>query len=131
MNEGNYQVVLCERVIRGFDNYTRYLRDLSAVPVLKERPHLPVIIDPSQGTGKRKYVSPMSRAAVAAGADGLIVEVHPEPEKARSDGPQQLTLEHFRTLMAELDPLTKALGRRMQGADPNTMIADSLPTILD
>ena len=114
MNEGNYQVVLCERGIRGFDNYTRYLLDLSAVPVLKELSHLPVIIDPSQGTGKRKYVSPMSRAAVAAGADGLIVEVHPDPEKARSDGPQQLTPEHSRTLMAELDPLTKALGRRVQ-----------------
>ena len=114
MNEGNYQVVLCERGIRGFDNYTRYLLDLSAVPVLKELSHLPVIIDPSQGTGKRKYVSPMSRAAVAAGADGLIIEVHPDPEKARSDGPQQLPPEHFRTLMSELDPLAKALGRRLQ-----------------
>ncbi len=114
MNEGNYQVVLCERGIRGFDNYTRYLLDLSAIPVLKELTHLPVIVDPSQGTGKRKYVAPMSRAAVAAGADGLIVEVHPDPEKARSDGPQQLTPYHFRTLMSELGPLSLALGRKLQ-----------------
>ncbi len=114
MNEGNYNVVLCERGIRGFDNYTRYQLDLSAVPVLKELTHLPVIIDPSQGTGKRKYVAPMSRAAVAAGADGLIVEVHPDPERARSDGPQQLTPGDFKTLMAELEPLAKALGRKVQ-----------------
>lgn len=114
MNEGNYQLVLCERGIRGFDNYTRYLLDLSAVPVLKELTHLPVIVDPSQGTGKRKYVGPMSRAAVAAGADGLIVEVHPDPEQARSDGPQQLTPDHFRILMGELGPLSQALGRKLQ-----------------
>ncbi len=114
MNEGNYDIVLCERGIRGFDNYTRYLLDLSAVPVLKELTHLPVIVDPSQGTGKRKYVAPMSRAAVAAGADGLIVEVHPDPEKARSDGPQQLTPDQFRALMNELGPLAKALGRKVQ-----------------
>jgi len=116
MNEGNYDVVLCERGIRGFDNYTRYQLDLSAVPVLKELTHLPVIIDPSQGTGKRKYVAPMSRAAVAAGADGLIIEVHPDPERARSDGPQQLTPGDFQTLMGELEPLAKALGRKVQAA---------------
>ncbi len=114
LNEGNYNVVLCERGIRGFDNYTRYQLDISAVPVLKELTHLPVLIDPSQGTGKRKYVAPMSRAAVAAGADGLIIEVHPDPERARSDGPQQLTPDNFRTLMGELEPLSKAMGRRLQ-----------------
>jgi 3-deoxy-7-phosphoheptulonate synthase len=114
MNEGNYRVVLCERGIRGFDNYTRYLLDLSAVPVLKELTHLPVIVDPSQGTGKRKYVGPMARAGVAAGADGLIIEVHPDPERALSDGPQQLTPQEFRALMAEIDPLSRALGRAVQ-----------------
>ncbi len=114
MNEGNYQVVLCERGIRGFDNHTRYLLDLSAVPVLKELTHLPVIVDPSQATGKRRYVGALSRAAVAAGADGLIIEVHPDPEKARSDGPQQLTPEDFAALMAEIRPLAASLGRRIQ-----------------
>jgi 3-deoxy-7-phosphoheptulonate synthase len=82
--------------------------------VLKELTHLPVIVDPSQGTGKRKYVGPMARAGVAAGADGLIIEVHPDPEHARSDGPQQLTPQEFRALMAEIDPLTRALGRAVQ-----------------
>lgn len=114
MNEGNYNVVLCERGIRGFDNETRYLLDISAVPVLKSLTHLPVLVDPSQGTGKSKFVGPMARAGVAAGADGLIVEVHPDPAKALSDGPQQLTPEHFHDLMAELGPMAAALGRRIQ-----------------
>lgn len=114
MNEGNYNVVLCERGIRGFDNYTRYLLDVGAVPVLKGLTHLPVVVDPSQGTGKWKYVAPMTKAAVAAGADGVIIEVHPDPEKALSDGPQQLKPENFHQLMVELTPLVKALGRRLQ-----------------
>ncbi|MDP3703332.1 MAG: 3-deoxy-7-phosphoheptulonate synthase [Candidatus Omnitrophota bacterium] len=114
MSEGNYNIVLCERGIRGFDNYTRYLLDLSAVPVLKTLTHLPVIVDPSQASGKSKYVPPLAKAAVAAGTDGLIVEVHPEPEKALSDGPQQLTPDSFSRLMAELTPLAAALGRRVQ-----------------
>lgn len=114
MSEGNYNIVLCERGIRGFDNYTRYLLDLSAVPVLKSLTHLPVIVDPSQASGRWKYVPALAKAAVAAGADGLIVEVHPEPEKALSDGPQQLTPERFSHLMAELTPLAAALGRRVQ-----------------
>jgi len=114
MSEGNYDIVLCERGIRGFDNYTRYLLDLSAVPVLKQLTHLPVIVDPSQASGKWKYVPPLAKAAVAAGSDGLIVEVHPEPEKALSDGPQQLTPDSFSRLMAELIPLAAALGRRVQ-----------------
>ncbi|MGH2399977.1 MAG: 3-deoxy-7-phosphoheptulonate synthase, partial [bacterium] len=84
MSEGNYDIVLCERGIRGFDNYTRYLLDLSAVPVLKQLTHLPVIVDPSQASGKWKYVPPLAKAAVAVGSDGLIVVVHPEPEKALS-----------------------------------------------
>jgi 3-deoxy-7-phosphoheptulonate synthase len=114
MNEGNYNVVLCERGIRGFDNETRYLLDISAVPVMKSLTHLPVVVDPSQGTGKSKFVGPMALAGVAAGADGLLVEVHPDPAKALSDGPQQLTPEHFNELMATLNPLAAALGRRVQ-----------------
>jgi 3-deoxy-7-phosphoheptulonate synthase len=114
MNEGNYNVVLCERGIRGFDNETRYLLDISAVPVMKSLTHLPVVVDPSQGTGKSKFVGPMALAGVAAGADGLLVEVHPDPAKALSDGPQQLTPEHFNELMATLSPLAAALGRRVQ-----------------
>lgn len=114
MSEGNYEIVLCERGIRGFDNYTRYLLDLSAVPVLKQLTHLPVIVDPSQASGKWKYVPPLAKAAVAAGSDGLIVEVHPEPEKALSDGPQQLTPDAFSRLMGELTPLAAALNQRVQ-----------------
>jgi len=114
MSEGNYNIVLCERGIRSFDNYTRYTLDLSAVPVLKQLTHLPVIIDPSQATGKARYVPPLTKAAVAAGADGLIIEVHPEPEKALSDGPQQLTPDAFAHLMGDLTPLAAALGRRLQ-----------------
>lgn len=111
LSEGNYQVVLCERGIRGFDNYTRYTLDLSAVPVLQQLSHLPVIVDPSQGTGRWKLVGPMSRAAVAAGADGLIIEVHPEPDRALSDGPQQLTFENFGRLMREIRLVAEAIGR--------------------
>ncbi len=114
MNEGNYNIVLCERGIRGFDNETRYLLDISAVPVIKSLSHLPVVVDPSQGTGKSRFVAPMALAGVAAGADGLIVEVHPDPAKALSDGPQQLTPEHFSQMMATLGPLATALGRRLQ-----------------
>jgi len=114
MNEGNYQIVLCERGIRGFDNFTRYLLDIGAVAVLESLTHLPVIVDPSQGTGKWKYVGPLSKAAVAVGADGLIIEVHPDPTKALSDGPQQLTPTNFATLMRELVPLAQASGRTLQ-----------------
>jgi 3-deoxy-7-phosphoheptulonate synthase len=111
LNEGNYQVVLCERGIRGFNGHTRYTLDLSAVPVLKQLTHLPVIVDPSHGTGKWKYVASMARAAVAAGADGLLVEVHPDPANALSDGPQSLSLENFTSLMASLRPVAAAIGR--------------------
>ena len=114
MSEGNYNVVLCERGLRGFDDQTRFLLDLSAVPVLKGLSHLPVVVDPSQATGKWKYVGPMAKASVAAGVDGLIIEVHPEPDKALSDGPQQLTPQHFTELMSEITPLAGALGRRVQ-----------------
>ncbi|SMO61750.1 3-deoxy-7-phosphoheptulonate synthase [Melghirimyces algeriensis] len=102
LNEGNPNVILCERGIRTFETHTRNTLDLSAVPVIKHLSHLPIIVDPSHGTGKWRYVAPMSLAAIAAGADGLMVEVHPNPEVALSDGPQSLTLENFRSMMKEL-----------------------------
>ena len=113
MAEGNPNVVLCERGIRTFETYTRYTLDLTAVPVLKKLSHLPVIVDPCHGTGKWKLVTPMARAAVAAGADGLMVEVHPEPDRALSDGPQQLTPRNFAAMMQELDAVALAVGRRV------------------
>ena len=113
MAEGNPNVVLCERGIRTFETYTRFTLDLNAVPVLKRLTHLPVIVDPCHGTGKWEFVTPMARASVAAGADGLLVEVHPEPAKALSDGPQQLTPENFAVMMQELDAIALAVGRRV------------------
>ncbi|MGH2404671.1 MAG: 3-deoxy-7-phosphoheptulonate synthase [bacterium] len=113
LNEGNYRVVLCERGIRGFSDQTRYTLDLSAIPVLKRLTHLPIIVDPSQATGKWRFVAPMARAAVAAGADGLIVEVHPDPANALSDGPQQLNLDNFSGLMTSLRPIAGAVGREV------------------
>ena len=112
MNEGNYQVMLCERGIRTFETATRNTLDLSAVAVLKNICHLPVIVDPSHGTGHWKLVRPMARAAVAAGADGLIVEVHPKPEEAMSDGMQSLTPENFAALMLEIKGIAALMGRR-------------------
>lgn len=108
---GNPNVILCERGIRTFETATRNTLDLSVIPVLKEKTHLPIIIDPSHGTGKRNYVPSMSYAALAAGADGLIVEVHPEPDKALSDGAQSLTLEMFGEMMAKLKKIAEAVGR--------------------
>jgi 3-deoxy-7-phosphoheptulonate synthase len=113
LNEGNYQVMLCERGIRGFNGHTRYTLDLSAVPVLKRLTHLPVVVDPSHGTGKWKYVAPMALAAVAAGADGLLIEVHPDPANALSDGPQSLSVENFAALMSSLRPVAAAVGREL------------------
>jgi 3-deoxy-7-phosphoheptulonate synthase len=111
LSAGGRHVILCERGIRTFEDATRNTLDLSAVPVLKERTHLPVIVDPSHGTGHSRYVPPMSFAAVAAGADGLMIEVHPAPEKALSDGPQSLTFEKFADLMGALRPFIDAAGR--------------------
>lgn len=102
MSQGNYDVVLCERGIRTFEDYTRNTFDLAAVPALKEMSHLPVIVDPSHGTGIRSLIPPMAKAAVPAGADGIIIEVHPNPEKAYSDGAQSLMPEQFSLLMNEL-----------------------------
>jgi 3-deoxy-7-phosphoheptulonate synthase len=113
MSEGNPNVVLCERGIRTFETSTRFTLDLAAVPVLKGLSHLPVVVDPCHSTGKWKLVAPMARAAVAAGADGLLVEVHPEPDTALSDGPQQLTPRHFTAMMAEIGAVAQAVGRRV------------------
>jgi 3-deoxy-7-phosphoheptulonate synthase len=112
--EGNPNVILCERGIKTFETATRNTLDLNAVPVLKSQTHLPVVVDPSHGTGRRDAVIPMARAAVAAGADGLIVEVHPDPARALSDGDQSLTLAQFRTLVEEIRPVAEAVGRRVE-----------------
>jgi len=102
MSQGNYNVVLCERGIRTFEDYTRNTCDLSAVPALKEMSHLPVIVDPSHGSGVRSLITPLAKAAVAVGADGLIIEVHPKPEEAYSDGAQSLMPKQFEKLMEEV-----------------------------
>jgi 3-deoxy-7-phosphoheptulonate synthase len=111
LSEGNPNVVLCERGIRTFETATRNTLDLNAVPLLKEWTHLPVIVDPSHGTGIWSLVMPMALASIAAGADGLLVEVHPHPRTALSDGPQQLKPERFAQLMAALAPVANAVGR--------------------
>lgn len=111
MSGGNYNVVLCERGIRTFENATRNTLDISAIPVIHKLSHLPIVVDPSHGTGRRDKVPPMARAAVAAGADGLLIEVHPDPDKALSDGAQSLYLEQFDQLMKELRMIAPAVGR--------------------
>jgi len=111
MSGGNYEVILCERGIRTFETSTRNTMDISAIPVLKRLTHLPVIADPSHGTGKRDYVLPMARAAVAAGADGLLVEVHPDPDRALSDGAQTLRPDQFAQMMQQTRAVAEAIGR--------------------
>ena len=119
LSEGNAQVMLCERGIRTFETYTRNTLDLSAVPVIKKRSHLPILVDPSHGTGIRGKVIPMARAAVASGADGVMVEVHPNPDQAKSDGPQSLYFEQFVDLMAQIRLIARAIGRVVRDApDP-------------
>lgn len=113
VSSGNPYVILCERGIRTFETYTRNTLDISAIPVVKKRSHLPMFVDPSHGTGKRDKVAPMARAAVAAGADGLIIEVHHQPDKALSDGPQSIYPEQFSALMEELRTIAWAIGRRI------------------
>ncbi|HQE92685.1 MAG TPA: 3-deoxy-7-phosphoheptulonate synthase [Anaerolineae bacterium] len=113
LSHGNQRVILCERGIRTFENYTRNTLDLSAVPMLKQLSHLPVIVDPSHATGKWELVEPMSRAAIAAGADGLIIEVHPRPEEALSDGAQSLKPARFAALVQSLKPIAAAVGRTL------------------
>src|SRR5229473_2149796 len=111
LSEGNPNVVLCERGIRTFETATRNTLDLNAVPLLKEWTHLPVLVDPSHGTGVWSLVTPMALAAIAAGADGLLIEVHPAPEKALPDGPQQLKPKRFKALMGALKSVAEAVGR--------------------
>ncbi|MDE3169412.1 MAG: 3-deoxy-7-phosphoheptulonate synthase, partial [Acidobacteriota bacterium] len=111
MAGGNYKVILCERGIRTFDNYLRNTLDIAAIPVIKSLSHLPIFADPSHGTGRRDKVAPMARAAVAAGADGLIIEVHPDPERALSDGVQSLYPDQFAQLMNEIRAIAPAVAR--------------------
>jgi 3-deoxy-7-phosphoheptulonate synthase len=113
LSQGNDQVILCERGIRTFETYTRNTLDLNAIPVVKELSHLPVIVDPSHGTGIRDKVAPMARAAIAAGADGLMIEVHHDPEHALSDGPQSLYPEQFSELVAQIRTIAGVVGRRV------------------
>jgi 3-deoxy-7-phosphoheptulonate synthase len=113
LKQGNTNVMLCERGIRTFEDHTRFTLPLATVPFLHQTTHLPVVVDPSHGTGKASLVSTMARAAVAAGADGLIVEVHPDPEKALSDGFQALTPAAFRQMMAECRQIATAIGREL------------------
>ena len=115
---GNPRVVLCERGIRTFETSSRNTLDLCAVPILKERTHLPVIVDPSHAAGRREWVPALARAAVAAGADGLIVEVHPQPQKAASDGRQSMTPAAFRDLMGDLRSIAAAVGRSLETPTP-------------
>ncbi|MBC8248697.1 MAG: N-acetylneuraminate synthase family protein, partial [Anaerolineales bacterium] len=111
LSHDNYRVMLCERGIRTFEKYTRNTLDINAVPVLKGLTHLPVIVDPSHGTGRWELVGPVAKAAVAAGADGLIIEVHPHPQRALSDGAQSLRPERFAQLVKELRRVAEAVGR--------------------
>ena len=123
---GNSNVILCERGIRTFDRqYTRNILDISAIPVLRSLTHLPIAIDPSHGTGLAQYVPVMAKAAVAAGADSLMIEVHPNPAMALSDGPQSLTPEQYKTLMQELDNLSIAVGRKSRKFPLTTKLASS------
>ena len=113
MSEGNPNVILCERGIRTFETATRNTLDISAIPVIKSKSHLPIIVDPSHACGKRAYVASLAKAAIAAGADGLMIEVHPDPKVALSDGPQSLDPHDFNVLMNELRPIAKACNREL------------------
>ena len=123
VSSGNPQVILCERGIRTFETSTRNTLDLTAVPLLHRLTHLPVIVDPSHATGRRWLVRPMALAAVAAGADGIMVEVHPQPDAALSDGEQSLTLEQF----AELAPLLRQVHAEVESLDPRLTRIDLTP----
>jgi 3-deoxy-7-phosphoheptulonate synthase len=129
LSEGNYRVILCERGVRTFADHTRNTLDLSVIPAVKRVSHLPIIVDPSHGTGKREKVIPLARAAVAVGADGLIVEVHPEPERALSDGYQSLDPGEFGTLMEQVAAIACVLGRSVgkAGAGSREPAAESRP----
>ena len=112
--KGNRDVILCERGIRTFETATRNTMDINAIPLVKEMSHLPVIADPSHGTGKRRLVEPVGLGMIAAGADGLILEVHPSPEHALSDGAQSLTFDDFSSVMARIGKVAEAVGKVME-----------------
>src|SRR3990170_3214932 len=116
MSEGNFDVILCERGVRTFADHTRNTLDLSVVPAVKRISHLPILVDPSHGTGKRNKVLPMSRAAIAAGADGVLIEVHHKPEEALSDGPQALLPQAFAEVVQQVDAIAQVVGRSLQPA---------------
>jgi 3-deoxy-7-phosphoheptulonate synthase len=111
--EGNYAVVLCERGVRTFSDFSRNTLDLAVVPAVKGLSHLPILVDPSHGTGRRDKVAPLSRAAAAVGADGLMIEVHHDPNRALSDGPQSITPDMFEALMGDLRQIAPVIGRRL------------------
>jgi 3-deoxy-7-phosphoheptulonate synthase len=113
MAGGNYQVVLCERGVRTFSDHSRNTLDLSVIPPVKKLSHLPILVDPSHGTGKRDYVAPMALASLAAGADGLLIEVHPDPDHALSDGAQSLDFAAFERLLESLKRLAEPLARAL------------------
>lgn len=112
--QGNRDVILCERGIRTFETYTRNTMDVSAIPVIKELSHLPIIADPSHGTGRWSLVTPLALASIAAGADGIMIEVHPNPDKALKDGPQSLNFENFKQLMSKLVSVSASVGRKVK-----------------
>jgi 3-deoxy-7-phosphoheptulonate synthase len=121
MSGGNYNVILCERGIRTFETYTRNTLDIAAIPVVKQLSHLPMMADPSHGTGRRDKVAAMARASVAAGADGLIIEVHPDPERALSDGVQSLYPDQFAQMMDQVRAIAPAVGRRIASGEVAAM----------
>ncbi|PIQ83529.1 MAG: 3-deoxy-7-phosphoheptulonate synthase, partial [Candidatus Omnitrophica bacterium CG11_big_fil_rev_8_21_14_0_20_63_9] len=113
LSQGNFNVILCERGIRTFETTTRFTLDLNAIPVIKHLSHLPIIVDPSHGTGSWEYVEPMAKAGIAAGADGVMIEVHNNPEVALSDGPQSLLPKKFARVMVEMGKVARAVGRTL------------------
>jgi 3-deoxy-7-phosphoheptulonate synthase len=113
MSEGNYNAILCERGVRTFSDFTRNTLDLSVIPAVQRRSHLPIVVDPSHGTGRRNKVLPLSRAAVAVGADGILVEVHHDPDRALSDGPQSILPDEFDQLVREVREIAAVLGRTL------------------
>jgi 3-deoxy-7-phosphoheptulonate synthase len=119
MAEGNYNVILCERGVRTFADHTRNTLDLSIIPAVQNRSHLPIIVDPSHGTGKRHKVIPLARAAIAAGADGIMVEVHNHPERALSDGPQALLPEMFRQLVDDVHAIHRVIAEAERRGAPS------------
>ena len=121
LSVGNERVILCERGIRSIERYTRNTTDINAIPVVKELSHLPVILDPSHSTGQWQYVSAVARAGVAAGADGLLVEVHPRPEEALSDGAQSLRPERFAEMVRQIRNIAQAVGRELLEAEWTSM----------